>query len=170
MAAFGEYKQTTYQRFSVFTSQKDKNAPKDAPRYLRIQFRCVHFKDPDNIKSKATTGERPNQKYNANGCPAEVYIRFENNCYTIKRLVTTHNHVISEANFEFAPENRALTDEQQAKCWELLELDVQPRTAARALSKLTNKQVLPRDMQNIKSKFQKKEYPGNEMEQIRLVS
>jgi hypothetical protein len=47
---------------------------KEDGKFKRVQYTC--HRNGKKIKSRGT-GERPNQKYYANGCQCQVYMRFK---------------------------------------------------------------------------------------------
>ena len=90
-------------------------------KYSEIAFACVHN---GKYKSKATSGERPNQKTGKIGC--EFVIKFrataDGQHLMCSCLKDTHSHEVSEMAFKFHPKQRKLSEDTQAEIANLCKL------------------------------------------------
>ena len=108
-----EYFRENYWVMTRVKADKEKND--DSFRFVRVQYCCHrHEKVKSNSKS-----ERPYQKYYANDCKCQIYMRYKKsgpykNKYVITDLNLHHNHEedLNKEFYDFHPKNRKLDDKQ----------------------------------------------------------
>ncbi|XP_063215902.1 uncharacterized protein LOC134527287 [Bacillus rossius redtenbacheri] len=79
--------------------------------YVQVKYVCKHFGKP-RIRGNDV---RPNQKYNAKGCPVHVKIIYNNKlkCYVVRSMIDCHNHETGPDVIMHYPDQRLLDKGEQ---------------------------------------------------------
>lgn len=94
-----EFQKYCNSNFHIYTKSASRFLKNETNKYEYVVFKCMFWRDKDEIKSK-TTGVRPVQSYHSFNCPAEDRVtckKRENNMYVITKCNLSHeNHPINK--------------------------------------------------------------------------
>ena len=132
----------------------------DKTNYKRLNFKCIHYRDENCIKSKGT-GDRPNQAYYANCCPAYLNLSYRTcgknkNKYVISKLNLNHNHehiILNREFFKLHPRNRLLSEEQLVEVKDMIKTKSKPALILNHLQEKYDIKLVSKDIYNINQKL-----------------
>ena len=126
---------------------------KDNLEYKRIAYICKHG---GIYKPNKTTCERPNQSTNKKSCPFKVRFQASKDGQTLEcvKIVTEHNHEISEEAFKYDYSQRKLESVDTADIAELLKLAPNRKLVKKHYEEKTGKCLVMKDIHNIASRSQ----------------
>lgn len=135
---------------------------KEDGKFKRVQYTC--HRNGKKIKSRGT-GERPNQKYYANGCQCQVFMRFKKrgngkNKYVITDLNLNHNHEedLNPDFYAFHPKNRKLSEDQLTEITEMLKTRAKPALISNHVKEKYGINFTGKDVYNLNQKVFNDEY------------
>jgi hypothetical protein len=95
-------------------------------RYKCIYYRCTHFGSYRTSVKEGSTRERPNVTSKKTGCTAQFYVGLkktkEGRVLMIKSEIPTakdHSHPVSAELYNFHPNIRSLTDQEEKQALEM---------------------------------------------------
>ncbi len=141
--------------------------------FSTAKFVCKHGGTYRPHRPGIVPQQRPNQKTLKTDCPVEIKLKLVGGQLEIVSISTLHNHQVNNSLFQFYPEIRRFSREEEHLASNMLQSRVAPRTISSTINSKRlhqNKQglTIPKDVFNLATALKNKKREGRTEEEALL--